>query len=89
MVGIDSPRTFKLIGKLEGAEVVVLVDSRATHNFIAQELVSKLGIMVHRKGFQVLLGNREYVKGKGVCREICLRLHGITVIRGFFAIQFG
>ena len=34
----------KLRGKIEGQEVVVLIDCGASHNFISTDLVSKLGI---------------------------------------------
>lgn len=37
-----SPRTLKLKGQIEEQEVVVLVDPRATHNFISQGLVLHL-----------------------------------------------
>ncbi|MCI41818.1 hypothetical protein A2U01_0063052, partial [Trifolium medium] len=39
----DIPRTVKLQGSILGAPVVVLVDSGATHNFVSQQLVHKLG----------------------------------------------
>lgn len=35
VVGIDSPRTMKFTGFLGGRQVLILLDSRATHNFIA------------------------------------------------------
>ncbi|CAO2826251.1 unnamed protein product [Amaranthus hypochondriacus] len=32
-VGIDNPKTMKLVGKIEGTKVVVMIDPGATHNF--------------------------------------------------------
>lgn len=46
VVGFSSPKTMKLLGQLNGKEVVVLIDSGATHNFISEELVKTLGIPV-------------------------------------------
>lgn len=34
MVGYDSPKIMKLTGHLKGRDVVVLLNSGATHNFI-------------------------------------------------------
>lgn len=39
VVGLTPPQTIKIRGKIEGQEVVVLIDSGASHNFIASELV--------------------------------------------------
>lgn len=44
MVGLDSPRTMKLLGTVGGRSVVVLIDSGASHNFIEEELIKDLGI---------------------------------------------
>jgi len=39
VVGLTTPQTMKLRGQIEGQPVVVLIDGRATHNFIATKLV--------------------------------------------------
>lgn len=39
LVGLTEPRTMRLKGMIKGKEVVVLVNCRATHNFIAVVLV--------------------------------------------------
>lgn len=46
MVGLDMPRMMKLKGVLEGKEVVVLIDSGASHSFIPQKLVQELKIPI-------------------------------------------
>lgn len=51
-------RTIKLEGELIGHPILLLVDSGATHNFIARELVSSLNLEVTPTYlFSVGLGN--------------------------------
>lgn len=38
VVGLNGNQTMKLMGKLIGEEILVLIDSGATHNFIATEV---------------------------------------------------
>lgn len=61
--------TMKIGGKLENIDVVVLVDSGATHNFISAKLTSALGLtitpMAARK---IKLGDGHEVLSQGVCK---------------------
>lgn len=43
VVGITSPKTFKLRGDVNGKEVITMVDPGATHNFISSIVVEALG----------------------------------------------
>lgn len=56
-VGISSPRTIKLKGMVKQEETLVLIDSGASHNFISEGLVKKLGITTKEtRGYGVLMG---------------------------------
>lgn len=66
IMGITSPRTLKLLGEVKGKEVMVMIDPKATHNFISMDAVEKLGIPVSStKSFGVSLGMGEAVQGAG------------------------
>lgn len=64
VVGLTSPKTMKVKGRIAGQDVIVMIDPGATHNFISLSTVKKLGIPVDEsRGFGVSLGNGEEVKG--------------------------
>ncbi|KAF7834643.1 putative LRR receptor-like serine/threonine-protein kinase [Senna tora] len=57
-VGITRGRTMKLVGKIRGNEIIIMIDSGATHNFISTELVKKLGLEVEKtRACRVTLGD--------------------------------
>ncbi|GJU14254.1 ty3-gypsy retrotransposon protein [Tanacetum coccineum] len=58
VLGFTLPHTMKLRENIHEADVVVLVDCGATHNFIAHRLVDQLGLEVtESKTVGVILGN--------------------------------
>lgn len=44
--GITSPKTMKLRGKIQGREVLILIDSGANHNYISTKLVKEMDLDV-------------------------------------------
>ncbi|KZV42476.1 hypothetical protein F511_38731 [Dorcoceras hygrometricum] len=69
--GVSQPQTLKLKGKIEGTNVVIMIDSRASHNFISRPLVEKLGLDVDESmHFGICLGDGGNVRGKGLCRNL-------------------
>lgn len=64
-MGIGSPKTLKLERNLFGRAVVVLIDTGASHNFIASSLVKELDLTVlPTKQFGVLVGDGHEVRGE-------------------------
>ena len=60
--GLTQPQTMKLKGELQGQEVLILIDSEASHNFVS----SKLGLKLEStKPYYVRLGdgNRKLTQG--------------------------
>ncbi|XP_031263269.1 uncharacterized protein LOC116121451 [Pistacia vera] len=90
IVGITSDKTLKIRGQLGRESVIVLVDSGASHNFIAHELVQKLGIPVEgKKAFGVMVGNGVTVRGEGICRGVNMQIQGVKVVQDFFPFDLG
>ncbi|XP_073225787.1 uncharacterized protein [Cicer arietinum] len=89
--------TMKVEGCLQGAPILVLIDSGATHNFISTNVVEALGLpMVHSTPSGVKLGDDHRVRTMGRCKgiqidvgmvQICfdahvLKLGGVDLILG-------
>ena len=66
-------------------EVVVLIDSGATQNFLSVQLVSLLGLRVDgMRETRVRLGNGKFDRSLGLCRSVALRLPGLRVVEDFY-----
>ncbi|KAI0523142.1 hypothetical protein KFK09_005532 [Dendrobium nobile] len=69
VVGFTMNHTMKVKGELEGKEVVVLIDSGATHNFISTQVVDQLGVKLVDTGcYGVMMGTGKVEKGQGIYR---------------------
>lgn len=90
VVGLTSPQTMKVRGRIGEQEVVVLVDCGATHNFILAELVRQLEI--HRtetNGYGVIMGTGFAVQGAGICKGVTLQLQNLEVVKDFLPLELG
>ena len=78
--GITGPRTMKLRGRITELKVVVMVDSGASHCFINQIAIDKLGLHVTSTGkFGVRLGDGSSSISRGVCRDVKVWLRSTWV----------
>ena len=80
--------TMKLRGNMKGKEVVVLVDSGATNNFINVTLVELLDIEPGTQ-FGVTIGDGSHCKGRGVCKRVELKLKELIIIAAFLVVELG
>lgn len=46
IVGALNPKTMRLMGQIGRKEVVILLDTRNTHNFLDPAVISKAGLFV-------------------------------------------
>lgn len=60
----------KLRGTVNGRNVVLLLDSKATHNFISSKLVEELKLPIMPTTFVVTLGDERKVKGARRCDKM-------------------
>ena len=90
IMGISSSRTIKLRGTLQRKEVVVLIDSGATHNFVSSALVEQLKLEPDQtRGYSVLTAGGVTFKGAGMCSNLELELQGCTITSSFLPLELG
>nr|GLL33427.1 uncharacterized protein LOC109182641 [Ipomoea trifida] len=88
--GIDRPRTMKFSGHVANADVVVMVDSGASHNFISSHLT---GMFEHplefTPKFSVRLGDGHRAESEGKFSQLPINLGPITVPVDCFVFPLG
>lgn len=90
VVGFTPNHTMKVKGQLRKRDVIVLIDSGATHNFISNRVVHESGLQLTDIGsFGVVIGTRRIEKGRGVCREVLLSLPGVQIWDDFHPLDLG
>lgn len=90
LVGISSPRTMKLQGMVQTEKVTVMIDSGATHNFISDKVIRRLGLStVKTHSYGVVTGTGMMVQGVGICRGVKLQIQDVTVVTDFLPLELG
>lgn len=78
----------RLLGNLQGEQVLVLIDGRDSHNFITNGLVSKLSLSVQKtKFYDITMGDGYTMKGNGVCKGVTLNLQGTTIVQACYSYE--
>ncbi|KAJ1416998.1 Retrotransposon gag domain [Sesbania bispinosa] len=76
--GLTSRKSFKIKGTIGGREVLILIDSGATGNFISQPLVAELQLQVTKTPeYTVEMGNGQKEKNKGICKAVQIEMQGV------------
>lgn len=87
VVGFTTPKTMKLKGTVLGHSVVVLIDCGATHNFISEDLVNRLGLATAGTShYSVFMGTGMVVRGGEVCKVVVVSLPKIDVVDDFLPL---
>lgn len=88
IVGINGNDTMKVRGKLKGNEVVILIDSRATDNFISSDIVQRLQIPVTTtRSYNVSVGDGYSVRGNQKCINVELEVQGLPIKQTFYVFD--
>ncbi|VFQ64452.1 unnamed protein product [Cuscuta campestris] len=87
LMGVSSPRSLRLQGRVGKHEVQVLIDGRSTHNFVHPDLVSKAQLPVSAMPpFRVYVGNGDYLLCDKQCVGVDLELQGTVFTVDLFVL---
>nr|TKR84798.1 hypothetical protein D5086_0000254370 [Populus alba] len=87
IAGTAHPQTLWVMGRLRSKEVMVLIDSGSTHNFIDQSIVNKYELpVVPNKKFQVTVANGEKIDCTGLCPSLTIMIQGQIVTTDYFIL---
>ncbi|KAF7817723.1 putative mitochondrial protein [Senna tora] len=98
IVGITGGRTMKLVGKIKGEDVLIMIDSGASHNFISTSFVDKMSLpKVKTSSYTITVGDGHSVKSEGRCdsslarTEVCYKTVMRSIKKGGqgFQIELG
>ena len=90
MVGLTTLGTMKIKGTIGTKEVIILVDSGTTHNFLSLDLVQQLALpLATTTSYGVMMGTGISMKGKGICRGVCILMQGLIVVEDFLPLELG
>ena len=88
IVGFTPNHTIKIRGRIGEQDVVVLIDSGATHNFISNKVVYRLGLCLTDTGsFGVVMGIEKVEKSRGIYKGLILLLPGVQVVEDFLPLD--
>jgi hypothetical protein len=77
ITGTPSPKTMRIFGFLRLHQVIVLIDSGSTHNFVDAKLAATLGIQPQpHEGIRVQVANGQEIVSPGRSREVEIKMQG-------------
>lgn len=82
--------TLKLQGEIKERQVLILVDSGSTHNFMSKAIVEKLAIPIHTvPSFSVQIGNGDIIHCNQVCKNLQVKWPGLIITQDYYPFLIG
>ena len=90
MAGITTPQTIKIEGQIKKKKVIVLIDSRSTHNFIHCKVEKELSFFLcPTLECQVMVANWGTTNFSRKCHNIKLSMGGCVLTSPMLSIPMG
>ncbi|XP_042980307.1 uncharacterized protein LOC122310468 [Carya illinoinensis] len=88
--GTPGNNTMRLLGRIGQAQVVILIDSGSTHNFIDTSVPEKAKIEVDTtQQLQVRIANGDIIQTEGYCSSVRTNLQGTQINPSFYVLSLG
>jgi len=90
LAGITTPQTIKIEGQIKKKKVLVLIDSRSTHNFIHCKVAKELNCFLYLAlECQVMIANGGTINFYGKCHNIKLSMGEYILTSPMLSIPMG
>ena len=90
LAGITTPQTIKIEGQIQKRKVIVLIDSRSTHNFIHCRVAKELNCFLYpARECQVMIANGGTINCSGRCHNIKLSMGEYVLKIPMLSIRMG
>ncbi|KAK4275040.1 hypothetical protein QN277_018183 [Acacia crassicarpa] len=90
ILGRSSTTTMKVKGTIFSHEILILIDSGSSHNFISNTLVADLGIPTQQlPPFGVLVGDGALISCQKICTNVEIKVQQVTICEEFFPFNLG
>jgi hypothetical protein len=77
ITGTPNPKTMRIIRVLRNQQVVMLIDSSSTHNFVDAKLAKVLGIVsTSGDAIKVRIANDQIISSPGKSQDVTLKMQG-------------
>ena len=77
ITGTPNPKTMRIIRVLRNRQVVILIDSGSTHNFVDAKLAEVLGIIsTSGDAIQVRIANGQIISSPGKSQDLTFKMQG-------------
>ena len=87
ITGIAQPQTLKLKGYIKKQSVIVMVDSRSTHNFVDVNVAKRLNIFAYPVAdLKVMVADGKQIDGVGKCHKVKLQLSNYAIESSFYMV---
>ena len=87
MLGTGDTNTMRLQGRIKNTQLVILVDSGSTHNFMDQTIAKKVGCHTHiMSGIGVSIANGDKIWVQEVCKEVLWETEGLRQVTDFMLL---
>lgn len=87
-LGMDSPTTMKVRGRVGNTSMVILIDSGVTHNFVSPVFAKKAHLTtIMSSRLQILLGTGILAQGLGICKNVPVQKQGLEFVLDCIALE--
>ncbi|KAL4355499.1 hypothetical protein GQ457_06G031360 [Hibiscus cannabinus] len=87
LAGYSSLSTIRVIGKVQGHMLRILIDGGSTHNFIQSRVAMYFGLPITTvPNFKVMVGNGDKLQNEGCVRDLQVHIQGTDICADFYVL---